>query len=307
MREWRWLREARLDGRVEWNVPMAELTTLRVGGPAEAVVFAGSEEDVCWVTRACRERGEQLTLLGRGSNLLVRDGGIGGVVLCLGAGVSDAAVRGNTIEAQAGMSLANLALAARDAGLVGLEFAGGIPGSVGGAAAMNAGAYGGEIGQVLRRARLLLPDGTVREAENAELRFAYRTSAILQQGAVVLRAVFALETGEKAEIASRMAELAARRREKQPLQYPSAGSFFKRPQGDFAGRLIEEAGLKGRRVGGAQVSEKHAGFLINVGGATAADFLRLMEEVQAAVYEKSGVHLEPEVRILGEDEGRTER
>ena len=233
--------------------------------------------------------------------LLVRDGGLRGVVLCLGKDFARIAVRGEEIFAQAGAALGALALAARDAGLAGLEFAAGIPGSVGGAAAMNAGAYGGEIAQVLRSARVLQPDGEIVDMENADLAFGYRTSALQAPGRICLGARFVLQRGDREEISGRMADLAARRREKQPLQFPSAGSFFKRPEGYFAGRLIEEAGLKGAHVGGAQVSSLHAGFLINTGGATAGDFLALMERVQRAVYEREGVRLEPEVRILGQD------
>ena len=295
------LKEARLDGRVEWGVPMAALTTLRVGGPAEAVVFAGSEADVRLVVRLCRENGAELTIFGRGSNLLVRDGGLRGVALCLGREFAQMRRAGAEILAQAGAALPALSRAARDAGLSGLEFAEGIPGSVGGAVAMNAGAYGGEIAQVLRSARVLFPDGEVLEVENAGLDFSYRSSALQREGLVCLGARFSLQAGDAAEISARMADFAGRRREKQPLQLPSAGSFFKRPPGDYAGRLIEEAGLKGAREGGAQVSPQHAGFFVNAGGATAGDFLALMERVQRAVYERSGVRLEPEVRILGQD------
>ena len=265
MSELQFLKEARLDGRVEWRVPMAEMTTLRVGGPADAVVFAASEEDVRTVARLCREHGAPLAVVGRGSNLLVRDGGLRGVVLCLGKDFARIAVRGGEIFAQAGAALGALALAARDAELAGLEFAAGIPGSVGGAAAMNAGAYGGEIAQVLRSARVLQPDGEIVDMENADLAFGYRTSALQAPGRICLGARFVLQ------------------------------------EGYFAGRLIEEAGLKGAHVGGAQVSSLHAGFLINTGGATAGDFLALMERVQRAVYEREGVRLEPEVRILGQD------
>ena len=299
MSELQFLKEARLDGRVEWRVPMAEMTTLRVGGPADAVVFAASEEDVRTVARLCREHGAPLAVVGRGSNLLVRDGGLRGVVLCLGKDFARIAVRGGEIFAQAGAALGALALAARDAGLAGLEFAAGIPGSVGGAAAMNAGAYGGQMADVLTGVTVVTRTGETREAAAEELELGYRHSVLMKTGGVVTEARFRLTSDKREFIAARMEDYLSRRREKQPLEYPSAGSFFKRPPGHFAGTLIEACGLKGKRVGGAQVSEKHAGFLINTGGATCADILELSRQVREIVYERTGVRLEPEVRPIG--------
>ncbi len=279
------IRTLPLKGRVEMDIPMKELTTLRVGGKADCVVFAGSESDVEQLALFCADRDVPLTVVGRGSNLLVRDGGLSGVVLLMGKAFADVRVEKNRVYAQAGATLGAAARAAQQAGLAGLEFAEGIPGSVGGGVRMNAGAYGGEVIWL----------------DKTQMDFGYRHSAVEKSGAVVLEAVFALQPDDREAIAVRMNDYAARRREKQPLTYPSAGSFFKRPEGYFAGKLIEDAGLKGASVGGAQVSEKHAGFLINTGNASAADFLQLKDLVQRTVYEKYGVQLEPEVRIIGRD------
>ena len=295
------IRTLPLKGRVEMDIPMKELTTLRVGGKADCVVFAGSESDVEQLALFCADRDVPLTVVGRGSNLLVRDGGLSGVVLLMGKAFADVRVEKKRVYAQAGATLGAAARAAQQAGLAGLEFAEGIPGSVGGGVRMNAGAYGGEMSGVVERVRVLQKNGEVIWLDKTQMDFGYRHSAVEKSGAVVLEAVFALQPDDREAIAVRMNDYAARRREKQPLTYPSAGSFFKRPEGYFAGKLIEDAGLKGASVGGAQVSEKHAGFLINTGNASAADFLQLKDLVQRTVYEKYGVQLEPEVRILGRD------
>ena len=295
------IRTLPLKGRVETDIPMRELTTLRVGGKADCVVFAGSESDVEQIALFCADRDVPLTVVGRGSNLLVRDGGLSGVVLLMGKTFAGVRVEENRVYAQAGATLGAAARAAQQAGLAGLEFAEGIPGSVGGGVRMNAGAYGGEMSGAVERVRVLQKNGEVIWLDKAQMDFGYRHSAVEECGAVVLEAVFALQPDDREAIAARMSDYAVRRREKQPLTYPSAGSFFKRPEGYFAGKLIEDAGLKGASVGGAQVSEKHAGFLINMGNATAADFLQLKDLVQRTVYEKYGVQLEPEVRIIGRD------
>ena len=239
-------------------------------------------------------------LLGNGSNLLVRDGGFRGLAIRLGKGFSSIERKDNCLYAQAGALLSTLARQALEASLTGLEFAQGIPGSVGGGVYMNAGAYGGELGQTVDFVRVL-DGGNVRDLPGAEMNFSYRHTRAMEEQWIILGAQFRLTPGDPKEIEAAMRDFAARRKEKQPLEYPSAGSFFKRPTGHFAGALIEGAGLKGLTVGGAQVSEKHAGFLINIGGATASDFLELMRQVQARVMEKYGVTLEPEVRIVGED------
>lgn len=290
-----------LEGRVQAGIPMRELTTMRVGGAADCVVHAANEQDIAKVVRACRENGLPLTLVGRGSNLVVRDGGLRGVALHLGAEFSRVTVEGDCVTAQAGATLGALARTAQQHGLAGLEFAEGIPGSVGGGVYMNAGAYGGEMSQALECARVLTPSGDIVEMDAAALDMRYRHTSLMETGGVVLSARFRLKPDDPEQIAARMAEYSHRRREKQPLQYASSGSFFKRPEGYFAGKLIQDAGLKGASVGGAQISELHAGFLINRGGATASDVLALMEKVQHEVQAQFGVRLEPEVRIIGED------
>ena len=291
-----------LEGRVEAAIPMRELTTMRVGGAADCVVHAAGEQDIVNVMRACRENAVPLTLVGRGSNLVVRDGGLRGVVLHLGAAFADVTSAGNRVTAQAGASMGALARAAQRRSLAGLEFAEGIPGSVGGGVYMNAGAYGGEMSQVLECARVLMPTGEIATLDAAALDMRYRHTALMASGGVVLSATFRLQPDDPAQIAARMADYSQRRREKQPLQYASSGSFFKRPEGYFAGKLIQDAGLKGASVGDAQISELHAGFLINRGSATAGDVLALMQRVQHEVEAQFGVKLEPEVRIIGEDE-----
>ena len=280
------------------HVPLRDYTTLRVGGPADYFLEPENEEQLCAALQAAKETDTALLLLGNGSNLLVRDGGFRGAAVRLGKRFSSIVTTENGFYAQAGVLLSALSKAALDRGMTGLEFAQGIPGSVGGGAYMNAGAYGGEMGQVISAVRIW--DGeTVRDADAADMDFAYRHTKAMDQSWTILGAEFALTPGDPKAIEEKMRDYSARRREKQPLEYPSAGSFFKRPSGHFAGALIEQSNLKGHCVGGAQVSEKHAGFLINRGGATADDFLRLMEHVQRMVQEKFGVMLEPEVRIVG--------
>lgn len=279
--------------------PMSRRTTFRVGGPADVFFTPESAEQVARVLDAARESGVAAIVIGNGSNLLVRDGGIRGLVVALGEGFSEIRVDGNIVEAQAGAPLARVAAAAQAAGLSGLEFASGIPGTLGGGCAMNAGAYGGQLSDVLIDAQVLT-GGRVKTLTREGMQMGYRTTRPLREGGVVLSARFALVPDDPEAILARMKELNARRRDKQPLNYPSAGSVFKRPEGHFAGALIEQAGLKGRRVGGAQVSEKHAGFIVNAGGATAADVLALIATIQDEVQARFGVRLETEVRVLGE-------
>ena len=279
--------------------PMAKHTTFRVGGPADALFLPRSGEQARLALKAARECGVAAVVIGNGSNLIVRDGGIRGLVIVLGEGMSRAWREGNVIAAEAGISLARLSSLVQAEGLSGLEFASGIPGTLGGGCAMNAGAYGGQLSDVLVDARVLRDDEIVTLTA-AQLELGYRTSLPLRTGGIVLEARFELTPGDPEAIAERMRELNARRRDKQPLNYPSAGSTFKRPEGYFAGALIEQAGLKGRAVGGAVVSEKHAGFIVNAGGATAADILALIDVVQGEVLRRFGVALETEVRVLGE-------
>ena len=282
------------------NEPMSRHTTFRVGGPADVLFLPESEEQLVQALSIAREAGVPCVVIGNGSNLVVKDGGIRGLVIALGEGMAAIARAGETLTAWAGASLARVSAYAQASGLSGLEFASGIPGTLGGGCAMNAGAYGGQLSDVLVDARVLL-DGEVRTLTVEEMQMGYRTSLPLRRGGIVISARFALTPDDPEAIAARMRELNARRRDKQPLNYPSAGSTFKRPEGYFAGALIEQAGLKGKRVGGAQVSEKHAGFIVNTGGATAADILTLIGTVQDEVADRFGVRLETEVRILGED------
>lgn len=285
-------------GCVRENVTLAPYTTMRTGGPAALFAEPRNAQQLTHVHQWAQEKGLPLLILGNGSNLLIADSGFDGLVIHLGRALSEVSVFANTLTAQAGASLAAAARAAAQASLTGLEFAAGIPGSIGGAVCMNAGAYGGEIAQVIVSARVLTPEG-VRTVSKDELSLGYRSSAVMQNGWVVLEATFELAPGSPDEIKATMADLAARRREKQPLQYPSCGSFFKRPVGYYAGALIEQAGLKGYRMGDAQVSEMHAGFVINRGHATSSEIYRLMQEVQRRVQAQFGVTLEPEVRLIG--------
>ena len=280
------------------RVPLSAYTTLRVGGEAAFFAEPKTEEDIVTLLQSAKAADIPVLVLGNGSNTLVRDGGFPGIVLHLGRDFGEISCDGNVLTAQAGALLSTLAKTACDNGLTGLEFAHGIPGSVGGGVYMNAGAYGGELAQAVQSVRVW--DGErIRDVGRDEMDFSYRHSAAMAHDWLILSAVFALTPGNREEVESVMRDLNARRREKQPLEYPSAGSFFKRPAGHFAGQLIEQSGLKGLTVGGAQVSEKHAGFLINRGGATAGDFLSIMEQVQQTVKRDSGVQLENEVRIVG--------
>lgn len=293
-----------LAGTARAEESMRMHTTFQVGGPADYFIEVDSAEKISSVRKLCREQGVPCYVIGKGSNLLVGDNGIRGVVLHIGDGMSDCRVLKSNchynMEAEAGITLAALARTACAAGLQGLEFAAGIPGSLGGAVYMNAGAYSGEMKDVLTEVQVMTPDGEIAWIPAEEMRFGYRTSRASEDGLIVLAARFALKTGDPAAIRERMVELAGKRRSKQPLEYPSAGSTFKRPEGYFAGKLIQDAGLAGYTVGGAQVSEKHCGFVINKDGASAADILKLCKDVQAIVHEKYGVDLEMEVKCLGE-------
>ncbi|MCM1308475.1 MAG: UDP-N-acetylmuramate dehydrogenase [Butyrivibrio sp.] len=279
---------------------MDKHTTFKVGGRAKYFAAPTSEEQVRGLIALCKSAGVPYFIVGNGSNLLVSDSGYEGMIILIGQGMSRIKTDGCVITAQAGALLPRLAMAAAAEGLGGLEFAAGIPGSVGGGCVMNAGAYGGELKDVLTRVRALTPDGNIRDFAANELELGYRHSIFSGGGFVVLEAELKLEHKDISEINALMAELAQKRRAKQPLEYPSAGSTFKRPQGFFAGKLIEEAGLKGRGAGGACVSEKHAGFIINKGGATAQDIYDTVRIVINGVKEKHGVTLEPEIRIIGE-------
>ncbi len=281
------------------NEPMSRHTTFRIGGPARWMFCPKTTQEAAQVLQLCHEKGIRPFFLGNGSNLLVSDQGYGGVVLSTAKLEQTLRLEEDTaIYVHSGVLLSKLANFAADHSLTGLEFASGIPGSVGGAVRMNAGAYGGEVSRVLERVDYLDPAGRLCWATAAECDFSYRRSVFCKQPWLITGALFRLEPGEETEIRGEMAELSRRRREKQPLEYPSAGSTFKRPQEYFAAALIEECGLKGFQVGGAQVSEKHSGFVINRGGATCADVLGLMDQVTAKVLDRTGVKLEAEVEIL---------
>lgn len=287
---------------IRFEEPMAKHTTFQIGGPAQVFVTPNTTEEIGQVLQLCKAQKVPFFVLGRGSNLLVGDAGMEGVVLQIYDNYSDYSVNENQIKAQAGVMLSKLGYAAKEKGLAGFEFAAGIPGTLGGAIMMNAGAYGGEMKDIITAVQLMDEDGNLLEKSCDEMKFSYRHSILTEQKLIVLGATIALEKGDKKAIEARMQELAAARKTKQPLEFPSAGSTFKRPEGYFAGKLIMDAGLRGYQVGGAQISEKHCGFVINKGNATAADVLQLVADVKAKVYEKFQVELEPEVRLVGRQE-----
>ncbi len=280
------------------NEPMSKHTTFRIGGPANLYI-APKADQVADIVKLCRQFGVPFLIIGNGSNLLVGDKGIEGVVIEIGKHMSDINIEGNCVTAEAGATLASIASRVANEGLAGLEFASGIPGCLGGALVMNAGAYGGEMKQVVTKVWLLTSEGEMITLSNEEMDFSYRHSVVCEKGYIVLKAQMELSSGDVDEIKGKMKELNEQRVAKQPLQFPSAGSTFKRPEGYFAGKLIMDAGLAGYTVGGAQVSEKHCGFVINAGGATASDVVTLMNDVDRIVRDKFGVGLEPEVKLVG--------
>ena len=290
--------------KVKVDEPMKRHTTFRIGGPADYFLLPSSEEELSGILKICKNEELPYFILGNGSNLLVSDEGYRGVIIQLYRNYGDITVKGNEIHATAGALLSQIAAAAKNASLTGFEFAGGIPGTLGGAVVMNAGAYGGELKDVLKEAVVMDREGNIFTVPVEKLAMGYRTSLVKTAGYLVLEAVISLKKGSQEEIRDTMKDLADRRISKQPLEYPSAGSTFKRPEGYFAGKLIMDAGLRGYQVGGAQVSEKHCGFVINKGNATAADVCRLMADVQAKVQEQFGVTLEPEVKFLGDFDRR---
>lgn len=281
------------------DVLMSEYTTFKIGGPADLFIEPNGEKTLSELIKLCKSYSVPFMLIGAGSNILVSDRGIDGVVLRLGKHFDYARVFGNKIEAGAAISLAKLAKTAKNASLSGLEFASGIPGSLGGAVFMNAGAYGGEMKDVVTETSFLDKNGDVKTVVGSEHAFSYRNSIFSDGGKVILSAKMALTPKNPDDISALMRDLNSRRKEKQPLEKPSAGSTFKRPEGYFAAKLIEDAGLKGKSVGGACVSEKHAGFIVNNGNATCEDVAELIKKVQEAVFLKFGVKLEPEVKVIG--------
>lgn len=281
------------------NEAMSKHTTFRIGGNAD--VFVSPKVDqIAALIKLAKEYAVPVTVIGNGSNLLVGDKGVRGLVLSIGKEAEEIMVDGSCMIVSAGALLSKIAAEAAKRSLTGFEFAAGIPGTLGGAVVMNAGAYGGEIKDVLISATVLTPEGEVLELSNSELDLSYRHSCIPEKEYIVLEAVLEFMPSEEADIREKMDDYKKRRVEKQPLEYPSAGSTFKRPEGHFAGKLIEDAGLRGYTVGGAQVSEKHCGFVVNKGDATAADVLGLIEDVKKIVYDKFQVELEPEVKMIGE-------
>ena len=279
--------------------PMSGHTTFKVGGPAACLIELEREEQLCNIQRYLSLVEVPFFVLGNGSNVLVSDEGYPGVVLQIGEKMGGIRVEGTRIVAQAGALLSQVARAALSQELTGLEFASGIPGTVGGGVVMNAGAYGGEMKQVVTKVRVVNQSGEIMELDNSTMEFGYRYSTIRNKPFVVTEVTFQLKEGKAEEIKAVMDDLAARRREKQPLEYPSAGSTFKRPEGYYAGELIMNAGLRGYRIGGAQVSDKHCGFIVNMGNATATDIMDVIRDAQDCVKEKFNVDLEPEVVFLG--------
>lgn len=283
----------------EESARMEHYTSFKIGGPADLLITAPGIQEIKTVWSWCKESEIPVFLLGNGTNILVSDVGIRGAVLRMSGSSGQPEIKDGLLSCPAGIPLKRLCQFARDNGFAGLEFAYGIPGTVGGAVYMNAGAYGGQLADVLEFAEAVAPDGSIPTIHAADMELRYRHSVFMENRMVVVSAAFRLKPDDKTSISERMEEFMRRRREKQPLEYPSAGSFFKRPQGYYAGTLIESCGLKGYTVGGAQVSEKHAGFLINRGGATCSDVLRLSDSVRDRVWREHGVQLEPEVRFVG--------
>ena len=285
---------------IEENVPMAQYTSFRAGGKARMMVIPADAEQLSAVLGVLSGSGVQYMVLGNGTNILVKDSGYDGVIVKIGSGFDYVRQEGCRLVCGSGTRMSVAAKAALEGGLSGFEFASGIPGFTGGAVFMNAGAYGGEMKDILRRAKIVSKDGSREFYMTAdELEMGYRHTKLHDTGAIVTEVEFVLEEGNRTQIKAKMSELMEKRNSRQPVNFPSAGSFFKRPEGYFAGKLIQDAGLKGLSVGGAQVSELHSGFIINRGGATATDILQLMEMIQARVFDEFGVRLETEVRIIG--------
>lgn len=288
-------------GRLLRNEPMKYHTTWKIGGPADLFIIPNNVRQLQTVVHILNEHHIPWMVVGRGSNLLVRDGGIRGAVIQLGEAFEEMEVTGHKVRVGAAYPMIRLVVQVGRMGLAGLEFAGGIPGSVGGAVYMNAGAHGSDISRVLKEATILWEDGRLEKISNEGMHFSYRTSILQERHGVVLEALFQLKEGDRAELAKRMAEFKERRMKTQPLTEPCAGSVFRNPPGTHSGRLIEACGLKGRRFGGAKISEKHANFIINTGEATAKDVLGLIELAKSEVYERFGIMLKTEVLVVGDE------
>ncbi|CAI2577000.1 UDP-N-acetylenolpyruvoylglucosamine reductase [Apilactobacillus kunkeei] len=282
------------------NEPLSKYTFTETGGPADLVAFPKNTDEVRELLSMAKRDDLPITVLGNASNLIIKDGGIRGLVIIL-TEMNEITSHDDLVIAQAGARYIDTTIVAQQHGLTGMEFAAGIPGSIGGAVFMNAGAYGGETAEVIDSVTVLTPENEIKTLSNSELDFGYRHSAVQDQDDIVLEATFKLSTGDKDEIQAEMNHLNELRESKQPLDLPSCGSVFKRPEGYFAGKLIHDAGLQGYQSGGAQVSKKHAGFIVNIDNATATDYLDVIKHVQETVYAKNKVHLETEVRIIGQD------
>ncbi|GFN34359.1 UDP-N-acetylmuramate dehydrogenase [Tepidimicrobium xylanilyticum] len=288
-------------GEILFDEPMKNHTSFKIGGPADIMIIPNREDDITKSIKFCRENNIRYFVMGNGTNLLVKDTGIRGVVIKISNGFDNIEIQGDKVICQSGALLSKVAKKALKNSLTGFEFASGIPGTIGGAITMNAGAYGGEMKDIVVKVRVLDKNNRVVEFSNEEMDFRYRGSKVVDQGLVVLGAEFKLKNGDFSQIKERMEDLTERRVSKQPLELPSGGSTFKRPEGHFAGKLIEDAGLRGVRFGDAQVSEKHCGFIVNRGEATFEQVLTLIRTIQKIVYDKFNVILEPEIKIIGDD------
>ncbi|WPC08887.1 UDP-N-acetylmuramate dehydrogenase [Globicatella sp. PHS-GS-PNBC-21-1553] len=293
------LMDLNLSMKIEFDEPLSKYTYTKTGGPADAVAFPETKEDLKTLINWVKDNQIPLTILGNASNLIVRDGGIRGIVIILTA-MKKMSINGNEVYAQSGVPLIEVSRKAGASNLTGLEFACGIPGSIGGAVYMNAGAYGGEVADVIESVDILTREGEFKTIQCEECEFSYRHSVFQTNEDIVIGVKFVLAQGDGEAIHAKMAELTHLRESKQPLEYPSCGSVFKRPTGYFTGKLIQEAGLQGYRIGGAEVSKKHAGFIVNIDNATATDYVRLIEYIQEVIWRNNQVRLEPEVRIIGE-------
>lgn len=280
---------------------MKDHTSFKIGGPADILFIPHSEEEILKVLKTCREKNIEYFIMGNGTNLLVRDGGIRGVVIKIYEKFSDEIIEENKIYVQSGALLTGVSRRAMAESLTGLEFANGIPGTIGGAVAMNAGAYGGEMKDIVKKVRVLDKDNNIIEYNNEEMNFRYRNSRVTDEGLIVLGVELELEFGDYETIKETMRDLTYRRTSRQPLELPSGGSTFKRPEGYYAGKLIDDSKLRGFKYGGAQVSEKHCGFVVNIDNASCEDVLGLIESVKEKVKNIHGVDLEPEIKIIGED------
>lgn len=288
-------------GDIRFDEPMKNHTSFKIGGPADVMIIPHTEKEFVDAIRFSRENNIKYFIMGNGTNLLVKDTGIRGVVIKTAKSLDKIDIHNNSLICQSGALLSTTSKYALKNSLTGLEFASGIPGTIGGAVTMNAGAYGGEMKDVVKKVRVLDRSNNIVELSNEEMNFRYRGSRVADEGIIVLDVEIELERGEYSEIDEKMKELTRRRVSKQPLEYPSAGSTFKRPEGYFAGKLIDDAGLRGLRYGDAQVSEKHCGFVINAGEATFEHVITLIGMIQKVVYDKFNVKLEPEIKIIGDD------